>query len=255
MQSSTCCRKPSPPWMDSTPQSTSCSLTSQHHPAQAAEGQTGEHAGGFCLRHVGWSLSDVQTAICGGENYLQLNVAKMKEMVADFRRNKPRPLQSALVGQTLTLWIHTNTWVWCWTVYWTGLQTQRQSMKGLSQLYFLRRLRSFNVCNQMLQMFYQPVVGSTIFFTLVSWDAGIKTKDANRLNKLLLNCLLLALSLLTLEEAVEDRMLVKLLAIVDKVSHPLHKTEEQLQPFNPAALKTSTGYHSYLLTSDFILLT
>ena len=27
-----------------------------------------------------------------GENYLQLNVAKTKEMVVDFRRNKPLPI-------------------------------------------------------------------------------------------------------------------------------------------------------------------
>ena len=65
--------------------------------------------------------------------------------------------------------------------------------KGLSQLYFLRRLRSFNVCKQ---MFYQSIVASTIFFAAVSWGAGIKAKDANRLNKLVRKqSLLLALSL------------------------------------------------------------
>ena len=34
-----------------------------------------------------------------------------------------------LVGQTLTLWIHANTWVWCWTIIWSGLQMQRQSTR------------------------------------------------------------------------------------------------------------------------------
>lgn len=53
--------------------------------------------------------------------------------------------------------------------------------KGLSQLYFLRRLRSFNVCSGMLHMFYQSVVVSTIVFAVVCWGLGTKVKDANRL--------------------------------------------------------------------------
>src|SRR4029434_331089 len=35
--------------------------------------------------------------------------------------------------------------------------------KGQSRLYFLRRLRSFNVCNKLLRMFYQSVVASVPF--------------------------------------------------------------------------------------------
>ncbi len=38
---------------------------------------------------------------------------------------------------------------------------------GLTQLYFLRKLRSFNVCNRMLHMFCQSVVVSTIFYAVV----------------------------------------------------------------------------------------
>ena len=41
----------------------------------------------------------------------------------------PHPLQSALVGQMFTMWINTNTWVWCWTLNQSGLQTQRQSTR------------------------------------------------------------------------------------------------------------------------------
>ena len=42
------------------------------------------------------------------------------------------------------------TWVWFWTINWSGLQAWRQSnKKGLSRLYFLRRLRSFSVLQPM----------------------------------------------------------------------------------------------------------
>ena len=75
----------------------------------------------------------------------------------------------------------------------------------------------------MLQMFYQSVVASTIFFAMVSRGAGIKTKDANRLNKLIKKAgSVVGSKLVTLEEVAEDRMLAKLLVIMDNVSHPLH---------------------------------
>ena len=80
-------------------------------------------------------------------------------------------------------------------------------------------------------MFYQSVVASTIFFTVVSWGAGIKAKDANRLNKLIKRAgSVVGSKLVTLEEVVEDRMLLaKLLAIMDSVYLPLHKTLDKLK--------------------------
>ena len=83
-------------------------------------------------------------------------------------------------------------------------------------------------------MFYQSVVASTIFFAVVSWGAGIKAKDANRLNKLIKKAgSVVGSELITLEEVVEDRMLSKLLAIMDPASHPppqnTGQAEEQLQ--------------------------
>ena len=57
--------------------------------------------------------------------------------------------------------------------------------KGQSRLYFLRRLRSFNICRTMLRMFYESVVASAILFAVVCWGSRLRVKDANRLNKLI----------------------------------------------------------------------
>ena len=57
--------------------------------------------------------------------------------------------------------------------------------KGLSRLFFLRMLRSFNVCRTMLQIFYQSVVASVIFYVVVCWGSRVKAADTNRLNKLI----------------------------------------------------------------------
>ncbi len=96
--------------------------------------------------------------------------------------------------------------------------------KGLSRLYFLRNLRSFNVCNRILKMFYQTVTASTIFFAVVCWGMEIKSKDANRLNKLIKKAgSVISSEVGTLEEVVRDRILPKLLAIMDNDAHPLKR--------------------------------
>ena len=57
--------------------------------------------------------------------------------------------------------------------------------KGQSRLFYLRRLRSLDICGEMLQMFYQSVVASVLFYAAVCWGGSIKNKDARRLNKLI----------------------------------------------------------------------
>lgn len=73
-------------------------------------------------------------------------------------------------------------------------------------------------------MFYQTVVASTFFFAVVCWGAGIKEKDAKRLNKLIKKAESdISPELVTLGEVFRDRMLAKLLGIMDNDSHPLQK--------------------------------
>ena len=91
-----------------------------------------------------------------------------------------------------------------------SINTEAVYKKGLSLLYLPRRLRFYNVCYRMLQMFSQSV------FAVVSWGAGIKVKDANRLKKLIKKVeSVVGSKLVTLEEVAEDRMLAKVLAIMD----------------------------------------
>ena len=94
--------------------------------------------------------------------------------------------------------------------------------KGKSRLYFLGRLRSFNVCTKMLAIFYQPVVRGAVFFAAVCWGGSIKGGDANKLNRLInkAGCVL-GCSLDGFEMVVE-RSLNKLTAILNNASHPLH---------------------------------
>ena len=103
-------------------------------------------------------------------------MAKTKEMVADFRRNHPPPSPVCIGGTDIDI---VDSYKYLDVVLNNTTNTEPGYKIGLSRLYFLRRLRSFNGCNRMLQMFYESVVASTIFFAVVSWGVSIKAKDAN----------------------------------------------------------------------------
>ncbi|KAI3374422.1 hypothetical protein L3Q82_006245 [Scortum barcoo] len=90
-------------------------------------------------------------------------------------------------------------------------------------MYFLRRLRSFNICSKLLQMFYQSVVASVLFYTVVCWGGSISKKETSRLDKLIRRAgSVVGTKLDSLVTVAESRTLDKLLDIMDNASHPLH---------------------------------
>ena len=54
-----------------------------------------------------------------------------------------------------------------------------------SRLYFLRPLRSLNICWTVLRMFEESVVVSAILYAVACWGSRLRVVDANRLNKLI----------------------------------------------------------------------
>ncbi|XP_061090145.1 uncharacterized protein LOC133123683 [Conger conger] len=113
-------------------------------------------------------------------NHMQLNIPKTKEMVVDFRRTKPTMLPVSIEGVSTFryLGVHLDN-----KLDWSA-NTEALYRKGQSRLYFLRRLRSFNVCSNLLWMFYQSVIASVLSYAIVCWGGSIKKRDAGRLERL-----------------------------------------------------------------------
>ncbi|KAI4898937.1 hypothetical protein NFI96_007064 [Prochilodus magdalenae] len=157
-------------------------------------------------------------------NQLQLNISKAKEMVVDFRRNRSpqAPViinreEVEVVGTYKYLGVHLDN-----KLDWSS-NTSAVFKRGQSRLYFLRKLRSFGVCTKLLWTFYQSVVASAIFYSVVCWGNSINKTAINKLNKLVKKAgSVIGLKLDTLEVVAEKRTLNKLLAVMDNASHPLH---------------------------------
>ena len=88
------------------------------------------------------------------QNHQQLNSTKTKELVVDLRRSKTPMTPVSIQGHNVDIVEHYK-YLGVFIdnkLDWTK-NTEVLYKKGQSRLYFLRRLRSFNICRTMLRMF------------------------------------------------------------------------------------------------------
>ena len=157
-------------------------------------------------------------------NHLQLNIGKTKELVVDFRRKTKPPTPITIQGVEIEmvdsykfLGVYINN-----KLDWSD-NTEALYRKSQSRLFFLRRLRSFDVCGRLLRTFYLSVVASTLFFAGACWGGGIKAGESNRLNKLVRKASsVVGLELDSLDVVLERRMMDKFKSILGNPSNPLH---------------------------------
>ncbi|XP_076853506.1 uncharacterized protein LOC143508753 [Brachyhypopomus gauderio] len=84
-------------------------------------------------------------------------------------------------------------------------------------------LGSFNICRKLLQMVYQTVVSSCLFYAVVCWGGSIKKRDEMRLDKLVRHTgSEVGVELDSVVTVAERRTLHKLLSIMEDDGHPLH---------------------------------
>ena len=158
------------------------------------------------------------------QNHLQLNVAKTKELIVDFRKTRKHLTPVSIQGVSVDivedykyLGVHIDNKL-DWAKNTTALYR-----KGQSRLYLLRRLRSFNICQKMLRIFYQSVVASAILYAVACWGSRLRVADANRLHKLIRKASnVVGMELDSLKVVSERRMLSKIKTMLDNTSHPLH---------------------------------
>ena len=113
-------------------------------------------------------------------NNLVLNVTKTKEMVIDFRKQtkvpdliviKEKDVDRVEIFKYLGI-VLDNKLTW-------KQNTDSIVKKTKPRLYCLRKLRTFNVHNTLLQLFYTSVVSSTLTFGLACWGGKLLKHDKN----------------------------------------------------------------------------
>ena len=118
------------------------------------------------------------------ENYLILNVSKTKEIIIDFRRQKSTPAPLVINNETVKI-IHTYKYLG-FTVddKLNWLEQCNELIKKINKrMYFLRKLKSFRLNNEVLYTFYCSILESVITFGISYWGSSITAGDRKRLNK------------------------------------------------------------------------
>ena len=158
------------------------------------------------------------------ENYLDLNLSKTKELVIDFRKKKAmatpifiKGSQVEIVPSYKYLGVHLDK-----DLNWKE-NTNAVVKKAQSRMFFLRKLRSFGVSRTLMNIFYQSILASILFYAVVCWGNSITVDDRNRIKKLLKKAgSIIGIAPESLETTMGKRMEKKLDAIFNNNEHPLY---------------------------------
>ena len=118
------------------------------------------------------------------DHFLQLNVSKTKEMIIDFRieaQEHPRIFiddqEVERVENYKYLGVHINN----------KLDWHHHSSSVISKinqrLYFVRKLKYFNIDNTLISLFYRSIIVSVVSFCIVAWGGNAVQKDIQKINK------------------------------------------------------------------------
>ena len=156
--------------------------------------------------------------------FLLLNTTKTKELVVDFRRSKT-PYQSVCIdgGEIETV----QTCKYLGVVLDNKLEwsanIEAVYRRGQSRLFFLSRFRPFNVCSDVMSMFYHTITESALFYSVVCWGSCTTDKNCRRLDKLVKKASsVVGRRLDPLSAVVEQQMRRKLYSVLENNKHPLH---------------------------------
>lgn len=127
--------------------------------------------------------------------------------------------------------------------------------RGQQRIHLLRKLKSFNVCNKIVCMFYQSFIESLLTFSFICWFDGLCVKDRNSLNSIVKVCSkIIGVRQRDLCSIWEKRVVQKAKRIIDQHDHvlsseftlmhsgrhfiaPLRKTNRYSKSFIPSAIR------------------
>ena len=153
---------------------------------------------------------------------LTLNVSKTKEMVIDFRRSRnslePLRIKTETVEQVKTyryLGIQIDN-----ELKWSDHSNYVKS-KMNKRMYFLRKLREFNIDQTLCTLFYKATIESMLTFCIASWGGNCLEADRKNFERIIKRANRYTNPLKTFTELYEQYALRKLCAIKSDNSHPM----------------------------------
>ena len=118
------------------------------------------------------------------DSYLHLNNSKTQEMCIDFYAQSPTTAPTLINGSALEV---VRQYKYLGTALDDKLNfdtnTDYICKKTNQILFFLRKLKEFNVNSSLLKTFYSSFIGSSLTFAMICWFGNLSVTNKNRLFK------------------------------------------------------------------------
>ena len=192
------------------------------------------------------------------ENYLELNVRKTKELVIDFRKNATVPPNLFIDGMKVE---RVDQYKYLGTIIDNKLNfnanTSAIHKKCQSRLYCLQKLRSIQVKQKVLSMFYRCFLESVLTFGFLCWFGGLSVKNKNVLERVVrVSGKVIGKEQESLSKLYERRAIQKAKAIAMDSTHVLAQHYELLpsgRRYNMIRVPTVRSRNSFVCNSIVLL--
>ena len=163
-------------------------------------------------------------------NNLTLNPSKTKEMIIDFRQNKP-PINPVLIDNVQIEVV--NKFKFLGTIISNDLKWQENVTatvkKANKRLYFLRLLNTFNVNLNIMQRFYSSIIESILTFSIIVHYSSLTTHQRNSLSSVVLKAQkVIGSELPYLSSIYMSRLQKRAKRMIKDPTHPAHSLLELL---------------------------
>ncbi|MDG2555482.1 DUF1891 domain-containing protein, partial [Vibrio parahaemolyticus] len=158
------------------------------------------------------------------QSFLHINVSKTNEMFIDFQRRSCLPAPCVIKGELVAA---VQQYKYLGTILDDKLNfdvnTDAVCKKANQRLFFLRKLKSFNVDRTTIKLFYSAFIESILSFNIVGLVGNLSLKNKSKLEKVVkLCCKITGVTLNNQQHLYDERITSKAWSIVSDSQHPLH---------------------------------
>ena len=157
-------------------------------------------------------------------SYLCLNATKTKDMCIDFRKYPPSQSDTVIHDNKVEV---VDEYKYLGTTIDNKLKWDRHCIvtykKCQQRLNCLRKLRSFNIDNTILSMFYKSCIQSVLTFSFICWFVNVSQKDKNKLQRVVnISSKITGLKQTSVTALYEKQILRKANKIINDSNHILY---------------------------------
>ena len=129
--------------------------------------------------------------------------------------------------------------------------------KAQQRMYLLRKLRSFSVSQEILQLVYRSLVESILSFNIVSWFGNLTVKNKTKLTRIVNQASkIIGINQLQMCELYKAALKRKAFQISQDPTHPLHSAFQRLpsgRRYRVPFARKNTFKHSFVPSAISIL--